>query len=160
MYGAGWGVVRGWCGCGQSLRAHRQNDQERDGRRGATSADVVPSPRKLALFPYLGEADNRVEQWAGSGLKWTWVLCPSRPLALLGHSAPDEILGGETLLHEHQPGPGELQQVFSGPRSALPLVPHVSKASVLRGQWHAGNPCGDFLRGCNQLQRQKVHCFP
>lgn len=32
-------------------------------------------------------------------------------LSALGHSAPDEILGGETLLHEHQPGPGELQQV-------------------------------------------------
>ena len=30
-----------------------------------------------------------------------------------GHSAPDEVPGGEALLHEHQLGAGELQQVCS-----------------------------------------------
>lgn len=38
--------------------------------------------------------------------------------------------------------------------------PHVSKASVLWGQWHAGNPFGDFLGGCSQRQGQEAHCLP
>lgn len=44
-------------------------------------------------------------------------------LSLLGHSAPDEILGGEAVLHEHQPGPGELQQVLCCPWSVVPPAP-------------------------------------
>lgn len=44
-----------------------------------------------------------------------------RPPLSPGHSAPDEVSGGEALLHEHQLGAGELQQVCG----SLPLrAPH------------------------------------
>lgn len=70
-----------------------------------TKASLVPSARGR------GQAGGTV---GGVRTKIDLSLM-SFPLSLSGHSAPDEILGGEALLHEHQPGPGELQQVLSSP---------------------------------------------
>lgn len=58
------------------------------------------------------------------------MCCP--PLSA-GHSAPDEVPGGGTVLHEHQLGAGELQQVCS---RCLPCSAH---------HVHLSPPCPSFL---------------
>lgn len=112
-----------------------------------TKATFGPSPR--------GRGQPGGAECVGSGPE-SYVL---PVLSLLGHSAPDEILGGEAVLHEHQPGPGELQQVLCCPWSVVPPAPHVSRASVLWGQWHAGNPFDDFLRGCTSFRARNLTAY-
>lgn len=75
----------------------------------------------------------------GMGMGQNQTCCP--PLSP-GHSAPDEVSGSEALLHEHQLGAGELQQVCGSlppcgapPPPTSPSFP--ASASILRG-------------GCNQ----------
>ena len=69
----------------------------------------IYAPRLLARVPAPVRARER--GWQRNGPEPD-VLRPSP-----GHSAPDEVPGGGALLHEHQLGAGELQQVC---RSRLP----------------------------------------
>lgn len=64
--------------------------------------------------------------WDQGGPSWT--CCP--PLSA-GHPAADEVPGGGALLHEHQPGAGELQQVCPQQRprrSPAPPAPFLASA--------------------------------
>lgn len=73
---------------------------------GAALADFPNNAHKSSWLHFLPQVR------AGA---WGWGLDrpePDMPLALLpGHSAPDEVPGGEALLYEHQLGAGKFQQV-------------------------------------------------